>query len=103
MTLAARLAQQTGAHILILRGQRLPHGRGWCVHASLMEDALPAGGSDEALTEAATVINRAMEQTIRLDPGQYLWAYNRYKQPRPADAAGTAHAAGAAAAEGTPR
>jgi KDO2-lipid IV(A) lauroyltransferase len=95
MTLAARLAQQTGAHILILRGQRLPRGRGWCVHASLMEDALPAGGSDEALTEAATVINRAMEKTIRTDPGQYLWAYNRYKQPRPADTA--------AAADGVPR
>ena len=30
----------------------------------------------------ATVVNRAMEQLILQCPGQYLWGYHRYKQPR---------------------
>jgi KDO2-lipid IV(A) lauroyltransferase len=31
---------------------------------------------------AAAQINRAMEDVIRQEPGQYLWGYARYKQPR---------------------
>jgi KDO2-lipid IV(A) lauroyltransferase len=27
-------------------------------------------------------INRSMEAIVRLKPTQYLWGYNRYKQPR---------------------
>jgi len=86
MTLAARLATQTGAEVLILRGERLPRGHGWRVHATRLDAPLPTGTTEEALTAAATVINRTMETTILTDPGQYLWAYNRYKQPRPVEA-----------------
>jgi KDO2-lipid IV(A) lauroyltransferase len=33
--------------------------------------------------EAAVVqINQGMEQLVRECPQQYLWSYNRYKQPR---------------------
>jgi KDO2-lipid IV(A) lauroyltransferase len=32
--------------------------------------------------DGATAINRAMEALVREQPGQYLWGYHRYKQPR---------------------
>ncbi len=81
MTLAGRLLQQTGAAVLLIWGERLPFGRGYTVHV------LPAPAvSDEATPEsAAATINGAMEQMIRLAPGQYLWGYHRYKQPRGLD------------------
>jgi len=83
MTLAARLAQQTGADCHVVRCERLPWGRGFRMHCSPLSQALPAGADLEAQTAAATVINETMEEVILRDPGQYLWGYNRYKQPRP--------------------
>jgi len=83
MTLAARLVQQTGAVPLLIWGERLPHGEGYVVRVSAMEEALPASGHHEA--ESAAVINRSMERLIRQCPGQYLWGYNRYKTPRSGD------------------
>jgi KDO2-lipid IV(A) lauroyltransferase len=80
MTLAARLAQQTGAVPLLVWGERLPGGAGYAVRFSAFEDTLPADASAQA--ESAAVINRAMERLIRQCPQQYLWGYNRYKQPR---------------------
>ena len=41
-------------------------------------------------------VNAAMEAVIRRAPGQYLWGYHRYKQPR-GDAAPAEPAAGGAA------
>ena len=84
MTLAARMAQQTGAHVLMLWCERLPAGAGFVVRVSEPAVPLPAQAtSDEALQLAgATAINRSMEVLIRQNPGQYLWPYNRYKQPR---------------------
>ena len=83
MTLAARLVQQTGAAVGLLWTERLPHGRGYVVHADALPEPLPdastAGGGDEA---SAQGINRAMEAVIRRCPRQYLWGYHRYKQPR---------------------
>jgi KDO2-lipid IV(A) lauroyltransferase len=92
MTLAARLMQQTGAGCFVLRGERLPRGAGYVVHASQLVRALPAASEPHAVVEAATIINETMEQVIRTDPGQYMWGYNRYKAPRAADSAGTAEA-----------
>jgi KDO2-lipid IV(A) lauroyltransferase len=77
MTLAARLAQQSGAALLFVWGERLPRGAGYCVRVSAPHEALPA----DAL-QAATAINRAMEQLILQCPEQYLWGYHRYKPPR---------------------
>jgi KDO2-lipid IV(A) lauroyltransferase len=85
MTLAARLAQQTGAHCTVLRCERLAHGRGYVIHSSELVRPLPAGTDPAAQLEAATIINESMEQVILSDPAQYLWGYNRYKAPRPAD------------------
>lgn len=77
MTLSARLAQQTGAAVLLVWGERLSWGRGYRVHAEPLGAELPADPM-----AAATVINQAMERLIVTQPGQYLWGYARYKQPR---------------------
>ncbi len=34
------------------------------------------------LGEAAIQVNRAMESLVLQAPGQYLWGYARYKQPK---------------------
>ncbi|WP_422845491.1 lysophospholipid acyltransferase family protein [Acidovorax sp. M2(2025)] len=89
MTLAARLAQQTGAAVVLARCERLSWGRGYVTHF----ETLPAPLSDQ-MDQAVLQINQAMEHLIRQSPEQYLWGYARYKQPR-AEAA--APAAGGAA------
>ena len=90
MTLAARLVQQTGAVPLLVWGERLPHGAGYAVRFSAFEEALPAEQSAQA--ESAAAINRAMERLILQCPQQYLWGYNRYKQPRSMPSGETASA-----------
>lgn len=84
MTLAARLQLQTGAAWLPFWGERLPGARGWCVHVHRPEPLVRAPGAsdDEHLAACALAINRAMERLILSAPQQYLWGYNRYKQPR---------------------
>ncbi|MFN4149273.1 MAG: lysophospholipid acyltransferase family protein, partial [Rhodocyclaceae bacterium] len=77
MTLAARLARQSGATLLLAWGERLPRAAGFVVHVQPFEPLL-----SEDATEAATQINAAMETLIRRCPEQYLWAYARYKTPR---------------------
>jgi Kdo2-lipid IVA lauroyltransferase/acyltransferase len=84
MTLAARLAQQTGAHVLLLWCERQSAHARYVVRVSELAEPLPTEGTDEAALQlaAATAINRSMEALIRQNPSQYLWAYKRYKQPR---------------------
>jgi KDO2-lipid IV(A) lauroyltransferase len=81
MTLAARLALQNGATMLPVRTLRLPKGRGYS-----MEILPPLDGLDRApapdLAQAVAIINRAIEALVLSQPGQYLWGYARYKQPR---------------------
>lgn len=82
MTLSTRLAQQTGAAILLAWGERLPWGRGYCVHFRPWRGPM----ADDAAA-AASQVNGQMESLIRECPQQYLWGYARYKAPRLADAA----------------
>jgi KDO2-lipid IV(A) lauroyltransferase len=87
MTLAAKLALQTGAPMLLTLGERLPHAAGWRIRVFELPEPLPTAAAfagDEAAhqTECAAVINRAMEFLIRECPAQYLWGYHRYKAPR---------------------
>ncbi len=89
MTLAAKLALQTGAPILLTLGERLPCAAGWRIHVYELPEPLPSAaafaGDDAAhQTECAAVMNRAMEFLIRQCPAQYLWGYHRYKAPRSA-------------------
>ncbi len=84
MTLAARLAQQTGAPIVLALCERLQQGRGFQLRLSALPEPLPQQAADaQALQVAqAEVINRAMQGLILQCPQQYLWGYNRYKVPR---------------------
>ena len=78
MTLALRLARQSGAPMLVALGDRLPWGRGYVIHVHPLH--LPLDQGDAV---AAAALNAAMEDLIRQRPGMYLWSYARYKQPRP--------------------
>ena len=71
MTLAHRLAQSTGAKVLMAFGERLPWGRGYIVHIEPLDaDPTPAA------------INKAIEKMIRQKPEQYLWSYPRHRKPK---------------------
>jgi KDO2-lipid IV(A) lauroyltransferase len=76
--------QQTGATALIAIAQRLPRGAGFVVSVHELPEPLPAPAGDEQAHQiaCATAMNRAMEYAVRLMPEQYLWGYDRYKQPR---------------------
>ena len=79
MTLAAKLAAQTGAAVLLAVGERLPHGRGYRVWVEPAPSALPPEPQ-----AAAAQVNQWMETLIRRYPQQYLWGYARYKAPKEA-------------------
>lgn len=79
MTLAARLSE-TDAVTLMMWGERLPRGRGYRLHFQLPEQ--PLHGDTLA---RAHQISQQIEALIRQCPVQYLWGYNRYKQPRGAE------------------
>ncbi|MEO6623683.1 MAG: lysophospholipid acyltransferase family protein [Burkholderiaceae bacterium] len=76
MTLSVRLAQQSGATVLLAWGERLGRGRGYCLHFREMSAPLMDG-----LDGATRQMNAEMEELIRQCPAQYLWGYARYKQP----------------------
>jgi KDO2-lipid IV(A) lauroyltransferase len=73
MTLVGRLAESSGATVLIAYSERLPHGKGYVIHVEplVLDFSQPVPRQ----------INAALERTIRACPGQYLWSYNRYKVP----------------------
>lgn len=79
MTLAGRLAEASGAQLILAYAERLPRGRGYHLHLAPMP--APLAGESPART-----LNRALEELIRLCPAQYLWGYNRYKVPAGAQA-----------------
>ncbi|WP_088279101.1 lysophospholipid acyltransferase family protein [Ideonella sp. A 288] len=95
MTLAARLVQQTGAALLLIWAERLPRGQGFVLRVSLPTETLPERAGDEAHWQVAcaAAINREMERLIGQRPGQYLWGYHRFKQPRAQVAAGAGEGA----------
>ena len=71
MTLASKLAEKTGATVIMAYGERLPDGAGYDIHLKKIESiATPA------------LLNKAIEAQIAQKPSQYLWRYNRFKQRR---------------------
>lgn len=70
MTLVSKLANKTGATVIMAFGERLTDGRGFKVHLNeLIEGSIAT----------STMLNRAIEEQIKEKPHQYLWAYPRYK------------------------
>jgi KDO2-lipid IV(A) lauroyltransferase len=80
MTLLARLAQQTGAQVLMTWCERLPGAR-YVIHFELV-DAPALYDARSTPEAAATAMNETLMRLIDRLPGQYLWGYGRYKQPR---------------------
>ncbi|MDD5299662.1 MAG: lysophospholipid acyltransferase family protein [Gallionella sp.] len=74
MTLVSRLAESSGATVLIAYSERLPRGQGYVIHV----EPLPLDFSAPVPQQ----INAALERVICACPEQYLWSYNRYKIPR---------------------
>ncbi len=74
MTLASRLADTSGAPIIITYAVRLARGRGYELHFEPLVERQPG-------ESAARHLNRALENAINRCPQQYLWSYNRYKVP----------------------
>ena len=81
--------QWFGAVLALVWCERLPQGAGFVFHQRPFGAALPGlKDAGEAFDlQAATAVNQAMETLIREAPGQYLWGYRRYKQPRKVHAA----------------
>src|SRR3954463_12438645 len=75
MTLAARLAAREHVACFLAFARRLPRGEGYSIH---VRPLLPALAGESATRR----INRALEALVRECPEQYLWGYNRYKQPK---------------------
>ena len=71
MTLASKLAEKTGAAVIMAYGKRLANGAGYEIHLQKIE----------SITTPA-LLNKAIEQQIAQKPSQYLWRYNRYKKRR---------------------
>ena len=71
MTLASKLAEKTGATVLMVFGERLANGEGYEIHLTPAESiATP------------DLLNAAIAKQIAQKPEQYLWRYNRYKVRR---------------------
>lgn len=81
MTLAARLALQSGAPLLPVSCERLPNGRGYIVKI-WSPLGMGVGANKPDLLDIVTRINQAIEAIVSSQPGQYLWGYDRYKTPR---------------------
>ncbi len=76
MTLLPRLAANSGATVLYFFAERLRAGKGYRMHFVPLE-----GGYAEDKLTAASQTNSMVEQLIHMAPAQYLWGYNRFKQP----------------------
>jgi Kdo2-lipid IVA lauroyltransferase/acyltransferase len=70
MTLASKLAEKTGAQVLMAFGERLPKGKGYHIHVTPIADGAIATPAQ---------LNLEIEKLIATCPEQYLWGYNRYK------------------------
>jgi Lauroyl/myristoyl acyltransferase len=74
MTLVNRLAQKTGARILVGVVRRTEKG----FEIEMIEPDGSIYSSD--LVEALTGLNRTVETLVRKTPEQYAWEYKRYKR-----------------------
>ncbi|KLN57596.1 lysophospholipid acyltransferase family protein [Variovorax paradoxus] len=81
MTLLPRLAQQTGAACFLSVCERLPRGAGYVIR---FEPIVGTPLTDPAapIEAAAAAMNDGIGRLIHSLPGQYVWDYARYKEPR---------------------
>jgi Kdo2-lipid IVA lauroyltransferase/acyltransferase len=73
MTLSGRLAESSGAAVLLVYAERLPRGAGYKLNFEPLQLDFSRSVPQQ--------INTALERVIAISPAQYLWSYNRYKVP----------------------
>ena len=71
MTLASKLAEKTGATVIMVFGERLEKGSGYKMHLTKVDSI-----------NTTPLLNHAIETQIKQNPSQYYWSYNRYKVSR---------------------
>jgi KDO2-lipid IV(A) lauroyltransferase len=76
MLLVNRLARKTGAPVIFMFAQRLEGDRGFRMHCI----PAPNGIDSEDDIEAATALNRGIEQCVSICPEQYVWPYKRFRR-----------------------
>ena len=72
---AGRLANRTGASVVVVVAERLPWGRGFRIKITPASEGIYATDN----REAADSMNHDIENIIRTTPAQYWWAYNRFR------------------------
>ncbi len=71
MTLASKLAEKSGATVIMAFCERLDKGKGYILHLNKVDSiATPL------------ILNQAIETQIQQCPSQYYWNYHRYKVSR---------------------
>jgi len=81
-TLVARLAERTGASVVLAYAERLPAGAGFRLH---FRPASPEIHDPDVLV-ATAAMNRDIERLVRECPDQYLWSYKRFRIRPPGEA-----------------
>jgi Kdo2-lipid IVA lauroyltransferase/acyltransferase len=76
-TLVQRLQNITGAPVVVLCAYRLAQAKGFEIKHWVVD--LPWSADPAA---AATQMNHALEKAIRHAPEQYLWGYDRFREPK---------------------
>jgi KDO2-lipid IV(A) lauroyltransferase len=72
VTLINKLSMKTNATVIMAVVERLPNSEGFDIHLEFI---------DPLSIESATGLNLALEKQIKKFPTQYMWNYDRYKQP----------------------
>jgi KDO2-lipid IV(A) lauroyltransferase len=85
----ARLAQITGAPIVV--GSAIRVGRRFRFRIELVDmfTVAPEGGDGDPVYEATLRLHKAVEKLILMAPDQYFWVHNRYRTRPPEEIEGS--------------
>lgn len=72
MTLVSQLLSRVDTHVILVVAERLADGLGYDLH-------LKTVSADTV--SSPTQLNQVLETLVRQFPLQYMWSYDRYKQP----------------------
>ncbi len=76
MLLVNRLARRTGAPVIFMFAERLEDASGFILHCIRAPEGIDSADD----VEAATALNRGIEQCVLTCPEQYLWPYKRFRR-----------------------
>ncbi len=82
MTLLPRLANKSGATVLVSYAERLSWGRGYRLHFIPCSPEV----AERDPVVAVTALNAAVEAAVRECPEQYQWSYKRFRTRPPGEA-----------------